>query len=259
MCPCLDEEFNDDVKIVRFVEYEGPHGYDVRVVNIYHLRTNLWRNIECETTDQWMGDPVLVNNHLLVMIFFEWMDDDARMTRIGCFDIKAERWSNDVLLPDTISGEITSNSIRDGHYYYLGVLDGKLRFLWYDKKKATYTVWVMKDYGVKSSWFKLMSLPAQGMKEVYHPIAYRKGSSNELLCISKYNGGKCNWYSLREKHFTETEFDINVLRIYISFASIFKGSLSNLPGGQPIRSSSKEEDVDNDNNTDDGHNTIMLN
>ncbi|XP_074313458.1 F-box protein CPR1-like [Silene latifolia] len=248
MCYGLEGEFNDDFKVVRFVDYKGIHGNELREVVVYSSTTNSWRTIECEaTTGQWMRIPVLVQNHLLVMIFYD--DDDYRLTRIGCFDIKAERWSSDVLLPDTISGEVGSNSSRDGHYYYLGVLDGKLRFLWYDMNKATYTTWIMKNYGVKSSWVKLMSLSARGIKEVYHPIAYRKGSSHELLCISKYTG-ICYWYSLREKRFTETVFDINGLdSIYLSFAYVCNGTLSNFRDGQPIRSSSKQQDVDDDNNS----------
>ncbi|XP_074313463.1 F-box protein CPR1-like [Silene latifolia] len=226
MCHCLDDEFNNDFKVVGFVTYFSPHENDLREVNIYSLRTNSWRAVECErTTGQWMDTTVLVQNHLLVMIFY---DDDARMTRIGCFDIKAERWSNDVLLPDTISGEISSHSIVDGHYYYLGELDWKLRFSWYDKNKATYTVWVMKKYGDKSSWVKLMSLPVRGIDEVYHPIAYRKGSSHELLYISKYID-KYFWYNLRDKQFTQTGFDSDNHDTNLYFAFTCKGSLSTFP------------------------------
>ncbi|XP_074282558.1 F-box protein CPR1-like [Silene latifolia] len=238
MCYCLDDEFNADFKVVRFINYEDSRINMLRKVDVYSLKTNLWRTITCETTTgHLMNSPVLVQNHLLVMIIY---DSYCRLTGIGCFDIKAEQWSNDVLLPDTILGEINSNSSRYDHY--LGMLDGKLRFSWYDDNKATYTTWVMKDYGVKASWVKLMSHPVeQGRPRwVYHPIAYRKGSSHELLCISTY-AGKYFWYNLKDKQFTETEFDsLGLDTNDLSYACICKGSLLNFPGCQPIYSASNE-------------------
>ncbi|XP_074277185.1 F-box protein At4g22390-like [Silene latifolia] len=171
------------------------------------------------------------------------------MTRIGCFDIKAERWSNDVVLSDILLGEIGSNPTRDGQYH-LGVLEGQLRFSCYDMNKTTFTTWVMKDYGAKESWVKLMSLPRQGLKGVYYPIAYRKGSSDELLCIPKYSG-KYFWYNIRDKQFTETGIDGDGLNTSnFSFAFICKRSLLNFPGGLPIRSSSKVGEVDDDDDDD---------
>ncbi|XP_074313461.1 F-box protein CPR1-like [Silene latifolia] len=234
MCHCL----NDDFKVVMFVLYEGSQRNRPREIEVYSLRTNLWRCIECETTTgQRIGDPVLVQNHLLVMFFF---DNYHRLTGIGCFDVKAERWSNDVLLPDTILAGIDSNPIYEGQYYNLGLLDGKLCFSWYDENKATYTTWVMKNYGVKASWVKLMSVLVKGPEEIFNPIAYRKGWSHELLCVTDFSG-KCFWFNFRDKQFTETEFDSDGLDTnYLCYAWICKGSLLNFPGGQPIHSVSNE-------------------
>ncbi|XP_074277195.1 F-box protein CPR1-like [Silene latifolia] len=246
MCHCLDNEFNDDIKVVRFVQYHrGIHDVLVTEVIVYSLNTNLWKLVECKpTTPEWCHTPVLVQNHLLVMIF----ESGSRLTRIGCFDIKAERWSNDVVLPDILLYEIESNPTPKSSedYYHLGALDGCLRFSCYDENNSTYSVWVMKDVGVKESWVKLMSLPGKGPESVYHPIAYKKGSSHELLCIPN-SRGKFSWYNLRDKKFPETGFDVDGLYTdYLSFAYICKESLLNFPGGLQIRSLSREREVDDD-------------
>ncbi|XP_074287828.1 F-box protein CPR1-like [Silene latifolia] len=199
LCHCLDDEFNDDFKIVRLVQYNKPH--TLREVIVYSLSTNSWKSIEfIQTTNQLIADPVLIQNHLLVMIFYDGSRYD-RLKRIGCFDMKAERWSNDVLLPD-----ILLNKKCKGVLYHLGALEGQLRFSCYHVKKSTYSIWVMKDYGVKESWVKLMSVSGEGPNDVYHPIVYREGSSHELLCIPNYSG-KYYWYNLRDKQFIETGFD----------------------------------------------------
>ncbi|XP_074313491.1 F-box protein CPR1-like [Silene latifolia] len=229
MCHCLDDEFNDDIKIVRLVQY-----HQIREVIVYSLNTNSWKSIELKRTRfQWIADPVLIQNHLLVMIFYDG-SRYRRLTRIGCFDIKAERWSNDVLWSDTLLGEIGSNLTkkRKGVLYHLGALEGQLRFSCYDVNKLSYSIWVMKEYGVKESWVKLMSAPGEDLKEVYHPIAYRQGSSDELLCIPNFSG-KYSWYNLRDKQFIETGFDGEGLhRTKYSFAYVCRGSLLNFPGVQ---------------------------
>ncbi|XP_074277186.1 F-box protein At4g22390-like [Silene latifolia] len=255
MCHCLDDEFNDDFKVVRIVQCDkwvNEVVVTVRQVIIYSLKTNSWKPIECEpTTSEWCDTPVLVQNHLLVMLCY----GSGRMTRIGCFDIKAERWSNDVLLPDIPLCEIESNPTpqwsADRYQYHLGVLDGRLRFTYYDVNKSSYSVWVMKEFGVKESWVKLMSPLVHGSERaVYHPIAYRKGSSHELLCVPNYSR-KYMWYNLRDKQFTETGFNGNgLIRTNSSFVYICKGSLINFPGGLLIRSSSNEREMDNDNDDD---------
>ncbi|XP_074313475.1 F-box protein CPR1-like [Silene latifolia] len=252
MCHCLDDEFNDDFKIVRLVQYDREH--KVREVMVYSLSTNSWKSIELkQTRSQWIGYPVLIQNHLLVMIFYDGYLY-GRFTRIGCFDIKAERWSNDVLLSDILLGEIDFNFTQpyQGVLYHLGVLERQLRFSCYDMNKLSYSIWVMKEYGVKESWVKLMSVSGKSLVDVRHPIAYRQGSSNQLLCIPKYS-----WFNLRDKQFIEMGFDGEGLNSYrYSFAYVCKASLLNFPGGKPIHSSSKKPD--DDDNEDEEEANIFL-
>ncbi|XP_074313477.1 F-box protein CPR1-like [Silene latifolia] len=251
MCHCLDDDFNDDFKIVRLIQtYRRSKPIIKREVFVCSLSTNLWKSIELtKTMEQLRGYPVLVQNHLLVMTFYD-ASRDSHLTRIGCFDMKAERWSNDVLLPDILLSEIESNSTQQYHrdVYQLGVLEGQLRFSCYNVNKSSYSIWVMKEYGVKESWVKLMSAPGKDLEDVRRPIAYRQGSSDELLCIPNYSG-QYKWYNLRDKRFTEMVYDIYAQH---SYAWICKGSLLNFPGGQPIRSSSKKQvDVYDDDDSDD--------
>ncbi|XP_074313480.1 F-box protein CPR1-like [Silene latifolia] len=229
MCHFLDEFNNDDFKIVRFSQYNDPNtDNSLREVMVYSLRTNSWKLIESEKpTTELIRNPILVQNHLLVMTF----EDCYRcLMRIGCFDIKAERWSNDVLLSDILLGEIGPNPTRYC-LYHLGVLEGQLRFSCYDMTKWTYSIWVMKDFGVKESWFKLMSVPGQGPEGFCHPIVYRKGSLHELFCMPDYKG-KYLWYNLRDKQFTETGLDgYGLNRNLWGFAFIYKESMLNFPRG----------------------------
>ncbi|XP_074313481.1 F-box protein At4g22390-like [Silene latifolia] len=205
MCHCSDEFNNDYFKVAKFFQYNDPQGYSRSDITVYSFRTNLLNYTVriTATTGVLIENPVLVQNHLLAMLCY----GSDRFMRIGCFDIKAERWSNDVPLSDILLGEIGSNQTRDGHHH-LGVLEGQLCFSCYDENKSTYNIWVMRNFGVKSSWFKLMSFPVQGTQHVYHPIAYRKGSLHELLCIQN-ESGKYLWYNLRDKQFTETGLDGN--------------------------------------------------
>ncbi|KAK9705801.1 hypothetical protein RND81_07G082800 [Saponaria officinalis] len=215
----------------------------------------LWKQIECTTHDDYVSASlfrgVFLKKYLFHLIFTEI--DDHRFKKVGCFDIKAERWGPDVPLPnihmDVIGVELSKP-------LDLGVLDEELCFVVQNINEATYDLWVMREYGVKESWVKLMCLcvsnnrisPPSPMDAVYwlfdemayHPLTCRKGSPHELL-YKRDHSSKLFWYNLEDKESIEAEFP-GLPAWGSSTAYVCKGSLLNIPGCQLIREWCLEEE-----------------
>ena len=118
-----------------------------------------------------------------------------------------------------------------------------------DVKCYTYDLWVMKEYGVKESWVKLMSLPSpNGVEEhykfrhiMYRPFAYRKGSRHEVLC--RRVTGEYFWYNVKYKEVIEAEFKIPRFNHQSFSTYLCKGSLLNFPGSQQLPLSLESEPI----------------
>ncbi|KAK9705805.1 hypothetical protein RND81_07G083100 [Saponaria officinalis] len=269
MCHRLDE-FNDEYKVVRFVDFEGIDGCELEVM-VYNTTTNLWKLIESKTVvDTFIScydnNPVLVQNHLLHLLFFDFDHGLGldHIKRIGCFDMKAERWANDVQLPDILWDE-NGLDLSLGRPYNLGALDDQLCFMGHYVNGSNFDFWVMKEYGVKESWVKLMSFCVSNdldserlYDESYHPLAYRTGSPYELLYMHDRCNCKFYWYNLRDKEAIEAEFarifDYEFWSDFLGY--ICKGSILDFPGGQLIKVSLEEDDDDEEENENDDENFI---
>ncbi|XP_074313466.1 F-box protein CPR1-like [Silene latifolia] len=259
---CFDEA-NDNYKVVRIIEYEYEtesesddifHGMITkREVVIYSMKKNKWKKIERKRTRSYRmkGDIAVVGRLLHTIFHYSGNDLTKEEFRIGCFDIIAEEWVHDVTLPP----------VQNLNGYDLHVFEGLLCISGSDKESVaagtytSYSVWVMKEYGVEDSWVKLMSIVSN---KIYRPIAYREGSKHELLCLigdesddpfsRKINTGASmfTWYNLRDIEETRAEFyggpgDGD----QFSSGHILRGSLVCFPGGQnwPMRSRSSGSDI----------------
>ncbi|XP_074274105.1 F-box protein CPR1-like [Silene latifolia] len=212
------DDANNDYKVVRI-----QNVITNMEVMVYSLRTNKWRLIE-RTVEKCYAWCSVVIGHLLHIVFALTYTKSKR--RIGCFDMLAEKWTTDVPMP-----EINVNkSIK------LGVLDGLLCIITVD------STWVMKEYGVKDSWFILMNIPYD---DIYYdiwewpnitPIAFRKGSQDEVLLCSRYRNSKLEyiWYNVREKKATKATLN-GVLPNTTYYGYICKGSLVDFPGGRNMK------------------------
>ncbi|XP_058216959.1 F-box/kelch-repeat protein At3g23880-like [Rhododendron vialii] len=136
----------DDYKVVGFFFDKHASG-SVPNVKVYTLRSDSWRRI---------GDCL------------HCVPPDA----VGAFVNRALHWihlsassdSNDIIvsldLVKEMYGEVSEPEYRDIYFYdiSLGVLDGCLCIL-HNCSGACSDVWVMKEYGIRDSWTKLVVIP----------------------------------------------------------------------------------------------------
>ncbi|KAK9699586.1 hypothetical protein RND81_08G183500 [Saponaria officinalis] len=215
------DDANDDFKIVRITDCFFRLA--IREIMVYTFKTNSWKLIERKLdTFYAMACDIAVIGHLLHTVF-RFLSTGSEEIRICCFDIVAERWTNDIPLP-----EYMVNTCRS--YEDLFVLDSSLLCVAGENKEemGTYSVWVMKEYGVKESWVKLMDIDVNRCCWGYFPITYRTGSRHELLC--KPACRLLCWYNIRDNESKYVKFDgYKPISLHVC-----KGSLVTFPGGQRI-------------------------
>ena len=236
------DDINDDYKVVRLTS-AYPIDLDlykfeaIRGVEVYSFRSGYWDLIEGPYNQDLMmrtENGALIDNHLVHWRF--WSVSYGRF-RIGCFDLRNNRWS-DVPLPVNYLGN-GSDCGGVGHcgdhsdeliiLVYFGVLDECLCLLTENlNRMGEYDLWVMKEYGVKESWVKLVSISLADvhLRTQISPLAYAKGSRNELLIVRKDSKSKIFWYNIRDK--TCRLADIHGVAPY-SMVCICKGSLVGIP------------------------------
>ncbi|KAL2936775.1 F-box protein CPR1 [Bienertia sinuspersici] len=190
----------DDYKVIRIVILvygceDGPV-FNAREVMVYSLKANSWRFIEEKISDYATlasRNGALVNNHLLHWMF--WCIS-KKEHRISSFNLCNEQWS-EIPMPDYV--EIGLDNHRKGlecngdykkiDVLHLGVLDERLCLLTrkVQNNMCDVGMWVMKEYGVKKSWVKLLNISdlnvSRSLKVV--PIAYSERYSEILFRTEK--------------------------------------------------------------------------
>ncbi|XP_059311791.1 F-box/kelch-repeat protein At3g23880-like, partial [Lycium ferocissimum] len=150
MCGFGYDELHDDYKVVAVfwhcLSYNGSHCF---VVKIYSLKSDSWRSTEeCWSAVPTTGWGTLVNGKL------HWTTSTTHFSvynpkDVICFNLADEKWGK-VEQPCNGEGDID-------YILSLGVLAGDLAlFCNYPKTHAD--VWVMKEYGVKESWMKVITI-----------------------------------------------------------------------------------------------------
>ncbi|KAL2902737.1 F-box protein CPR1 [Bienertia sinuspersici] len=243
------DSFNDDYKVVVIVDSDivvdhlFPDDVDVaneitREVFVYSMNFKSWRLIEGTSSSRdgvLSGENgVLINTHLLHWVF---QSSDSHENRIGCFDLRTDKWVQDVPLPNYYKNHGTNwcNFYDDKkiNVVHIGVLDKCLCLLTDNPSN----VWIMKEYGVKESWVKLLGVSdsqiTQSLK--FCPLAYRGVASNEVL-VRKINQRKkaseLVWYNVHEKKFQRVDQIFKSRKVYgFLDAYVCEGSLVDLPGG----------------------------
>ncbi|GFQ08541.1 F-box/kelch-repeat protein at3g23880 [Phtheirospermum japonicum] len=129
------DESSDDYKVVGVFCVFGNEGLYESVVKIYSLRADSWKSIE-----GFEGGVPLDDSATRGGSEFKW--------NIVSLDLRTEDYGT-VEQPDYGEGCFDS---------YLGVLgEGICVLCNYEKVRAD--LWVMKEYGVKESWTKVVSIP----------------------------------------------------------------------------------------------------
>ncbi|XP_021764596.1 F-box protein CPR30-like [Chenopodium quinoa] len=215
------DDVKDDYKLVTFKPVFDT-GYWYWEIYVYSLNANSWRytGIILRGITMSFEQAVVIDNHLLHLIF-----SSENITRIGCFDIRTEQWSV-LQVPDSIKPDIYRCLPK------VGVFDGCLYLLSEFDIRET-ELWVMKEYGVKESWMKLLS---DFKFEDFTPLGYSKGSREEMLLWDLYNSNLVS-YNIRYK--TTKITDINGVTGYSdnplvskSFAYFANKTLVSVPGGK---------------------------
>ncbi|XP_050229151.1 F-box/kelch-repeat protein At3g23880-like [Mercurialis annua] len=127
-------------------------------VKVYSLRSPRWKKIGSFAYGVPTTLGTYVDGTLNWLVRYE--GDSEEMKVVVSFDLAKETYKL-VMQPDYV---------QLGHGRILGVLDGCLCVRCnYDDVRADF--WVMKQYGVKESWVKLVSIPYFG-----HPSSFKRYS-----------------------------------------------------------------------------------
>ncbi|KAM7277941.1 hypothetical protein ACFE04_005075 [Oxalis oulophora] len=183
------DESNDDYVVARIVQKARSRTIDE--VMLYSLKANAWRKvtnvvIPFASYDRRMG--VYANGKLHFVL------DDETSSMIVGFDIDFSNYRV-VELPDGF-GKGKSNLI-------MSLLNGCLCLY----PEGAKSVWVMKEYGVKESWTKIISFGANDAKGFMCPVAYSfKG--DKVLVQSTWQG--LYWYDLTNKCTEDVKMDFSL-------------------------------------------------
>lgn len=187
---------NDDYKVVRIVEFrsEITHAWMYSETRIYSLKRNSWRRIEPFPyplpflRGHWR---VHVNGALHTLV----ADADIFAARIMAFSVESEN-HYEVMMPPGIQTR--------GVDLNLDVIDGSLSLVCAQRSRVV--IWVMKEYGLKESWNKLLSIspPAIELGDFVKPLVYsREGDRILLNCSDK----RLVWYDLRKRIVEDVSVD----------------------------------------------------
>lgn len=183
------DHLNDDFKVVRLVQYIGlnKHRY---VFTIYSLRTKSWKEVEAFPFFNCKADSgVFIDGTNAMHWIVSKTTGDNNGDSITALNFETERFSV-VPFPD---------SDHDGDKLGvagLGSFEGRL-YLCQSWARSGIIVWVMKEYGIKDSWTKLILL--ENSYGFLKPLAYSE-SGRQLLVV--LDDEEMHWYHLQEKSLT---------------------------------------------------------
>ncbi|KAK8281192.1 hypothetical protein V6Z11_D09G225500 [Gossypium hirsutum] len=191
----------DDYKVVGVFCYPG-------IVKVYSLRANCWRRIQDFPFEVFSNEAGKHVDGTLNWAVFSGQDGDFSIVSL---DLAQETYK-----------EVTQPCYGDGvDERTLGVLDGYLCVLC-SYRKLYAEVWVMKEYGKRESWTKLVSipyLPYERSEMFLTPVSVSK--SGEILL--RY-GVNILLYNPKKNMFRIPMFPYDVIS-YISQAEVYEESL----------------------------------
>ncbi|KAL8106237.1 F-box/kelch-repeat protein At3g23880-like [Apium graveolens] len=187
------DESEDDFKVVGiFCVFRNVGTYETEV-KIYSSKSDVWRRIE----EFPFGIPLddsgkFANGALHWAASRDIRSDSPDSWIIVSLDVKRERY-----------GEVAQPKYGDGTYNLtLGILDRCLCVLCnYESTRAD--VWVMKEYGVKESWTKLVSIPYVGEPSVFQYSVPLCISANGDILVEL--GSRILLYNFKDNVFKDVE------------------------------------------------------
>ncbi|GER52879.1 F-box protein [Striga asiatica] len=171
---------HDDYKVVQVVPDNECQEDELSITNIYSVNSNSWKNVDGfpYAIDPLLSWGVCLNNALHT----GYRRMNSPFPEIMAFDLSKEE-HYDIPMPE-FSG-VMSVEVLGG--CLAAVVPGKMN---------TSEIWVMKEYGVKESWVKLLCFdpPVAQPCENLYPVAYSKDGGKVLL---NYEGFCPNWFDLK--------------------------------------------------------------
>ncbi|KAJ0513890.1 putative F-box domain-containing protein [Helianthus annuus] len=228
------DHVRDDFKVVRLVQYVGLFKELVySKIEVFSLKTEAWR----ETGD--FNYHVCNRRYLNVYVngCLHWLVSEKAEVKdelmIAAFDLTTEA-VRFVPKPEFVNEKAQVN---------LGILGGCLCMVC-NYPKVNVDIWVMKRYGVKDSWSKLIS--TEDVKiirelDMLRPIVYSKNGREVLL---EKNFERLYWYHLEDK--TAKRFKVaGMPRLFVT--EMFTGSLVQVKLGNASRNVTNKDKNDDKN------------
>ncbi|KAK9287861.1 hypothetical protein L1049_016303 [Liquidambar formosana] len=139
----------DDYKVLRLIPPFSRRFVKTKA-EIFTLKTNSWRKIRnIHPSACLFNGAGTFSNGSLHWLVNHVTDEDQLKSTIISFDLATEKFQEVVPLPD--HDDSSSKDFR--------VLGGCLSVLY--QCANSFEVWVMKEYGVKTSWTKLVTIPCE--------------------------------------------------------------------------------------------------
>ncbi|KAL4385773.1 hypothetical protein GQ457_15G029750 [Hibiscus cannabinus] len=197
---------SDDYKLVRIVQCfcRTVDVFESEVM-VYSSNTNHWRRKEdfpfyVKYTRLY---AVLVNNALHWEVSttpeFDSENFDADFDLIAAFDLGTEEYRV-IELPDCLGERLTTN---------INAMGGCLCLIATYEEVCVVDIWIMKEYGVKESWTKFVSVKTECFeaRSDVLPLVYSKNGDKVLLHVDGKFGGMLFFYDLRSKKADKVEIE----------------------------------------------------
>ncbi|XP_057426580.1 F-box/kelch-repeat protein At3g23880-like [Lotus japonicus] len=138
------DKVNDKYKVLAF-EYVSQSR---NMARLYTFGESDWTTIP----DLPFGHPIWGERQTFVNGNLHWLvksGDGSLKSMIISFDVEKETYG-EVLLPPKLDGKIQDLDLHVSNNYL---------YVWQFSHKSRYVLWMMKQYGVRESWTKLMIIP----------------------------------------------------------------------------------------------------
>ncbi|GLT54133.1 hypothetical protein SLA2020_273580 [Shorea laevis] len=236
---------NDDYKVVRIVRFEAPRSSgepdlnDIYDLKIFSLRLHSWKTVHVE----WSKESIPAHNSVSVSLngACHWLlVAPSPIGGIG-IDVVVEQPQHSLLAFDLATEKFRDYTIPVLPDRFsdldLAVLKGCICLYESGRNLKDSNVWVMKEYGVVSSWTLLCTIVkgAVPWSICCRPLTYSKDGKEVLL---ERDCARLFWYDMEEKRGRKVKFGLmpGVFYVAISgrdfevYTAICDGSLVLLDG-----------------------------
>lgn len=161
------DESSDDYNVFGIILFHSAGAFQT-IGRIYSLKTNSWKALKDEDVSlhDFDGAGKFLGGNL------HWVIADDVNWEIVSFDLKGK-----------VFGNVEQPSCSDGvTFQTLAVMGGCLSVLC-DYHNTYFDVWVMKEYGVKESWVKVVTLSNFHHRSISEASLFCRGPNGEILLI----------------------------------------------------------------------------